>query len=241
MISGTGARPHAMSRGSRRVVAESLGDLHGVPAMPIRVSDSAVQAATGKRWDEWLRILAAAEATPAPHREIVAYLGDAYGLSPWWRQQVALVYEEARGRRTLGSSASAGYQVGARRALPVTPEVAWELLTSPRGVAAWLGETLHFQPDVGQVYRTAGGATGEYRVVKPMRQLRLTWLPAGWAKPSTIQVRLLPAGPEKTVVSFHQENLPDQISRLERRRHWLAALDSLAEMSASTAATPGAP
>ncbi len=208
--------------------------------MPIRISDSAVQAATGKRWDEWLRILGEAETTPAPHREIAAYLGDAHGLSPWWRQQVALVYEEARGRRTVGSSLAAGYEIGARRVLPVTPEEAWARLTSPQGVAAWLGEVSPFQPAEGQAYRTTSGATGQFRVVKLMRQLRLTWLPTGWSKPSTIQVRLIPSGPGKTVISFHQENLPDAAAREERRRHWQAALDFLSEMSAAQR-TPRAP
>jgi uncharacterized protein YndB with AHSA1/START domain len=204
--------------------------------LPSRVSSKAVKAATGKSWDEWLDNLRQAETTPTHHRELVAHLGEVFHLSPWWRQQVALAYEEAEGQRTVGLSAGAGYEIGARRTLPITLEEAWARLTSIQGVAAWLGAVHPFLSVEGGRYRAAGAAAGEFRVVKPAQLLRLTWLPPGWSKPSTIQVRLLPAGPGKTVISFHQENLPDEAARRERRQHWQAALAFLAGMPIS--ATP---
>jgi hypothetical protein len=64
------------------------------------------------------------------------------------------------------------------------------------------------------------------RVVNPGSHLRLTWQPPGWAKPSTIQVRVMASG-ERTVLSFHEERLPGAEERDARRRHFEAALDAL--------------
>lgn len=41
----------------------------------------------------------------------------------------------------IRESKSAGFQVGARRSFRISPEVAWQILTSPEGVRCWLGES----------------------------------------------------------------------------------------------------
>jgi hypothetical protein len=56
-------------------------------------------------------------------------------------------------------------------------------------------------------------------VVNPEVNIRLTWQPVGWEKPSTIQVRTISAG-LKTTISFHQENLPDENAREQMRSRW---------------------
>ena len=67
------------------------------------------------------------------------------------------------------------------------------------------------------------------RVYKPNSHLRLTWHPAGWPRPSTIQVRVIPSG-EKTVISFHQEHMPGPEAREIRRTFFKNALDALGEL-----------
>jgi len=63
-------------------------------------------------------------------------------------------------------------------------------------------------------------------VVQPGSHLRITRQPPGWSRPSTIQVRVMPAG-AKTTLSFHEEHLPGAAERQERRAHFAAALDEL--------------
>jgi hypothetical protein len=58
-----------------------------------RMSDAAVQAKTGKTWDEWFKILDKAGGKKMNHKEIVAYLSEKYGVGPWWRQMVTVTYE----------------------------------------------------------------------------------------------------------------------------------------------------
>lgn len=132
--------------------------------------------------------------------------------------------------RPVGQTASVGFQIGVRRTLPIPPQQAWGILTSSEGLRLWLGDlpTLGLEP--GYRYITQEGTSGEVRVVKPLQQLRLTWQPEGWARPSTVQIRLLSSDPEKTTISFHQEHLADATARAEMKRRWEAVLAQLGEM-----------
>lgn len=128
--------------------------------------------------------------------------------------------------RVAGQTKDGSFQIGARRTLPIPLERAWRLLTSPDGVRRWLGDTSGLQLRTGACYRLAEGGGGEVRVVRPNDHLRITWQPEGWARASTIQVRVMPRGAGTTVV-FHQEQLPDGEERERRRAHFEAVLDEL--------------
>lgn len=190
------------------------------------ITDEAVREATGRGWDEWEALLDARGAAELSHKQIVALLADGLVESRWWQQGVTVAYEKRKGRRDLGQTADGAWQVGVRRTLPLSMDTAWRLLTSPAGVRAWLGDVPSLALEKGAAYATADGAAGTVRVVNPGSHLRLTWQPPGWARPSTIQVRVMPSG-ERTVLSFHEERLPSADEREARRRHFEAALDAL--------------
>jgi uncharacterized protein YndB with AHSA1/START domain len=128
-------------------------------------------------------------------------------------------------RRVVGQTRDAGFQVGVRRSLPITPEHAWELVTSRVGVQLWLGDT-GADLGAGASYRLADGTTGEVTVYRPGSHLRLTWHPPGWPRPSIVQVRVI-AGGASTALAFHHEHLPGSAEREARRAHYAAALDAL--------------
>ena len=69
------------------------------------------------------------------HKEIVAWLAANAELSGWWRQSVAVGYEKATGKRVLGETADAGFQVGVRTTVAAPLEAAWDALVSPAGKA----------------------------------------------------------------------------------------------------------
>lgn len=198
----------------------------------IKVSDEAVRAATGRDWDEWVAFLDAAGAEGRSHREIVALVGDPGGVeSGWWQQSVANGYEKLKGSRTIGMTTTSDFQVGVRRTFPIPASRAWSLVTSPEGVGAWLGAGASLRFEKGETYRLADGTTGVVRVVNPGESVRLTWHPEGWAKPSTIQIRVEDKG-EKSVIAFHEEKLPDAAAREARLARFKAALDALGELAA---------
>lgn len=198
-----------------------------------RVSDEAVREATGRTWKEWQGWLDDRGAADLPHKEIVRLLGRDGGVeSGWWRQTVTGTYEKLIGRRATGETLDTGFQIGVQRTVAIPAARAWRLLTSPAGVAAWLGEGGVVPLEEGESYRLANGS-GEVRVLRPGQHLRVTWQPGDWPRASTIQARVTPKG-EKTVIGFHEEHLPSAETREARRSHFRAALATLLELAEET-------
>ncbi|MDQ0058733.1 SRPBCC family protein [Paenibacillus harenae] len=133
--------------------------------------------------------------------------------------------------KQVGQTASAGYQVGVRRTLPISPEQAWSFLTSTEGLKLWLGNVSGLAFHEGETFASTEGITGQFRVVKPLLQLRLKWGKKGWVKPSTLQIRLIPGKPGQTTISFHQEHLDHPNTREQMKHYWE---DVINEMSQQT-------
>jgi uncharacterized protein YndB with AHSA1/START domain len=187
-----------------------------------RISSESVREATGRGWEEWLETLDAAGAADWSHKEIVSYLEREHReeTTAWWRQSLTVGYEQARGKRALGETAEAGFEVGVRRTVDASADEVWELLTVRPEL--WLGKGVAFRP--GERY-SVPGAVGEIRVVKPGDRLRLTWQPEGWAAPATMQLTLSRARSGKTTITAHVEKLPDADARDAMREHLREALD----------------
>ncbi len=128
--------------------------------------------------------------------------------------------------RPVGLTKDVGFQVGARRTLPVPLERAWSYLLSAEGQRLWLEAQTPLRWESAEPYRLEDGTTGEVRVFRDGSHLRMTWHPPGWPRASTIQVRVI-AKDDRSVVAFHQEHLPDAGARAQRRAHFLQVLDEL--------------
>jgi uncharacterized protein YndB with AHSA1/START domain len=191
--------------------------------------EAAVVTATGKDPAEWQAVLDAAGARDWPHPRIVAWLRETHGLSGWWGQSVTVGYERAIGRRALGQTAGAGFQIGVRRTVAAPAGAVWALLLSPEGRALWLGTAEPAVLAPGVAYRAPDGTAGEIRVVKPGEKLRLTRQAPGDKASSTLQVTLLSNG-ARTGVSFHHEKLPDVAAREAMRAHWRDVADRFAAL-----------
>ena len=63
------------------------------------VGDEAVQAETGRSWDDWVDVLEVWPGVEDGHPAIAAHLLDHHGLSPWWSQTVTVGFERISGRR----------------------------------------------------------------------------------------------------------------------------------------------
>jgi len=192
-----------------------------------RISDDAVRRATGRTWGEWIRWLDERGAAGMPHKEIVALLREQGGVqSGWWQQTVSVGYERAKGLRVEGRTAAVGFEIGVSRTVPLPAHEAWRRLTARGGVRAWLGDAPSLRFEAGEQYRLSDGTTGEVRVFVPDDRLRITRRPDGWARASTIQIRVTPKG-EKTAITFHEENLPSAEEREARRAHYQAAFAAM--------------
>jgi hypothetical protein len=160
-------------------------------SMMTRVSSESLHEATGRSWD-W------------NHKQIVAH-PEGEVASSWWRQSIAVGYEQARGKREVGETADAGFQIGVRRTVPMSLVEAWDLITSRPDL--WLGEGASIAFEEGKRYAVpsrggAPGASGEVRVVKE-------------------------SASGKTAISFHIEKLPDADAREAMRARWRDALERI--------------
>ncbi|MGO4541889.1 SRPBCC family protein [Paenibacillus sp. 2TAB19] len=134
--------------------------------------------------------------------------------------------------KPVGKTASVGFQIGVRRTLPITPEQAWSFLTSPEGLRLWIGTVSGLSFKEGETFTSEEGITGQFRVVKPEKQLRLKWGRNDWEKLSTLQIRLIPIKPDRTTISFHQENLDHSGTRDQMKQFWENALNEMIEWRA---------
>ncbi|MED1948229.1 MULTISPECIES: SRPBCC domain-containing protein [Brevibacillus] len=129
--------------------------------------------------------------------------------------------------KIVGQTAATGFQVGVRRTMPITSEQAWAFLTSSEGVKLWLGHVSNLTFNEGETFTSSDGISGQFRVVKPYRQLRLKWSMKEWEKPSTLQIRLISDKPDRTTISFHQENLDHKNTREQMKLHWEEVLNEI--------------
>lgn len=188
-----------------------------------------MRKATGRGWEEWIGLLKAAGAADWSHKEIVAWLAANSNISGWWRQTVAVRFEQATGRRAPGQTADAKFQIGVRITVAATPEAVWEALVSPAGKALWLAsKDAVLAPKTS--YEAADGTRGEIRVVKPADRVRFTRRDPDASTPSTVQITLAPSGEAKTTVTFHHEKLRDTHEREAMRRQWKAVADRIKAM-----------
>jgi uncharacterized protein YndB with AHSA1/START domain len=67
------------------------------------VGSEAVARATGRAWDEWLKLLDRAGAKAMPHKEIALMLSRKFEVPDWWSQMVTVGYEQARASRTVAA------------------------------------------------------------------------------------------------------------------------------------------
>ncbi|MGW4895172.1 SRPBCC family protein [Kitasatospora sp. NPDC004240] len=143
------------------------------------------------------------------------------------------------GTRPVGLTRDAGFEIGVSRTLPHPPEAVWELLTSARGTALWLGPGARLATEPGGPVTADDGSTGELRSLHPGARIRLTWRPPGRTGPTTVQLTVTPNG-GRTVLRFHQERLADPEERSRQREHWRAVMDAVAAELAPAGRAPQA-
>lgn len=169
------------------------------------IGTEAVNARTGKSWDEWFAILDRSGARRQTHKQIVSVLATRYGLPPWWRQMVAVGYEQARGLRAKHETA-AGFQISRSRTIASPVRRVYRAWSDGEQRSGWLSAA-----DV--VIRTA----------TRNRSLRITW-----PNKTSVEVMLYPKGASRTQVTVQHRKLPSAAAGERMKRFWGEALERLA-------------
>ncbi|GAA4411351.1 SRPBCC domain-containing protein [Actinokineospora soli] len=130
---------------------------------------------------------------------------------------------------TVGKTKDAGWQIGVSRTVDHPVAEVWDFITSPEGMALWLGDDVTLLPDRGSPYETASGIRGETRGFRPLDRVRVTWRPLDWDHDTTLQLTVSPAGTGRSRLVVHQERLADAAERERQRTHWKSVITAIAE------------
>jgi uncharacterized protein YndB with AHSA1/START domain len=132
-------------------------------------------------------------------------------------------------RREAGRTRDAGWEIGVSKTIDRPVAEVWEFITSPAGIALWLGEGVTLLAERGAGYETASGVQGETRSFRELDRIRLTWQPPDWSHDTTLQLAVRSTGAGRTTLVVHQERLADASEREQQRRHWQGVITSLAD------------
>lgn len=115
-----------------------------------------------------------------------------------------------------GLTKDTGWQLGVRRTMATSVELAWAALLAEVGVDS---------PQSGADFETADGIRGEVRSHRHNELIRMTWQPPGEPE-STLQLRVIPAATGATI-AVHQDRLGSAADRARLLEHWSGVLDRL--------------
>lgn len=172
------------------------------------ISSEAVERATGKSWDQWLKLLDKDKAADLPHKEIALHVRAKYGVGDWWCQMVTVGYEQARGLRVKHQTAT-GYIANLSKTLPVTMAAAFKAVNDAKQRALWLKDPV-------TVTKATPNKTVRMVMKDGSRVVVGLWDKSG------------KSGEAKTAVVFQHEKLKDVGAVEKSKKYWSGAVARLA-------------
>ncbi len=169
------------------------------------VGSDAVARATGRAWDEWLKVLDRAGAKKMPHKDIAAMLARQYAIPNWWSQMVTVGYEQARGLRVVNQNAR-GFAASASRTVGTTVGKLYDAWNDPKVRSRWLLDA------PVEVKRSTDG-----------KSMRMTWTVGD----SSVEVGFFAKGAQKSTVQVEHGKLKSAAAVARQKAFWGDALDRL--------------
>ena len=168
------------------------------------VGSEAVMRATGRAWDEWLKVLDRAGARAMPHKEIALLLSRKFDVPNWWSQMVTVGYEQARGLRVKHQNAN-GFSANASKTVAASIERLYGAWIDPALRARWLEAPI-------EIRRSTGG-----------KSIRIVWTVGD----SSVDVGFVARGPQKSQVQVEHGKLKDTAAVMKQKAFWGDALNRL--------------
>lgn len=168
------------------------------------ISSAAVKKATGKTWPQWLALLDRAGARKLTHREIVQWLDRHQRLADWWRQMVAVGYEQARGLRVKHQKTD-GFEISVSKTMAAPVD---------RAFAAWKN------PDLRERWLPRTPLT--IRKATPHKSIRILW-----SDDTCVSVNFWPKGPLKCQVVPQHGKLTTPEAAEKMKAFWAGKLEAL--------------
>jgi uncharacterized protein YndB with AHSA1/START domain len=109
----------------------------------------------------------------------------------------------------------------------------WEVLVSPAGSAALLGEGAVLGGK-GEPYHCSDGTSGVVRSYHPLEQLRVSWHITPDSPPTIVEIDLRSDGDGVTRLELSQDHLWHGVDVDDLDRRWSAGLERVASLAEST-------
>ena len=169
------------------------------------VGSAAVFKATGRAWEEWLKVLDHAGAKAMPHKEIALLLSRKFAVPDWWSQMVTVGYEQARGLRKPHQN-TRGFSASVSRTLGIPLDKLYTAWSEPRQRSRWLP-----------------GAPLEVRRSTDGKSLRMTWTVGS----TDVDVNFASKGAGRSQVHIEHAKLPNSKAAVRQKAYWGSALERL--------------
>lgn len=173
-----------------------------------RIGDDAIQARTGRNWQQWFSVLDKAGAVKMSHKEMANYLYGEKGVPGWWCQMIVVRYEQDRGLRNKYERID-GYSVSVSKTIEVPVNVLYK---------RWINEKLRKQWLKNKLFTV--------RKTTENKSMRITWNDND-SNNTNIEVNFYRKGKSKTQVVVQHNRLADSKQVEHMRSYWKAALDRL--------------
>jgi hypothetical protein len=162
-----------------------------------QIGDEAVKKATGRDWNEWLKLLDKAGAKTMSHQEIVAVAAE-HGAGPWWQQMVTVTYEQKRGLREVHQQAG-GFTANVSRTMNVPVAALY------KAFAKWVRKQ-----------------DATVRTSTPNKSMRITW-----SDGTNVEAGFYEKGDEKSSIAVQQSKLADAAAVQTSKAYWSEVLAGL--------------
>ena len=183
------------------------------------ISSEAVQAKTGRTWDEWIAALDKAGADQWPHKKIAQHVFKAFGCPGWWSQMVAVGYEQAKGMRVKHQTAT-GYNANASKTIAAPIAKLYKAWADPKIRDQWL----------------VGAKKMVIRKATPNKSMRITWTDGK----TSVEVGFFAKGAGKSQVAVQHSKLGG-VKEVEFMKNcWRGALKRLESQLVNGARKPAA-
>jgi len=169
------------------------------------VGTEAVLKATGRAWEEWIKVLDRAGAKALPHKDIALLLSRQFQVPNWWSQMVTVGYEQARGLRAVNQAPN-GFAANASRTVATPLGKLYDAWHDPLVRARWL-------PDAPVVLRKSNDG----------KSIRMTWTVGN----SNVDVGFHAKGDDKSMVAVQHGKLAKAADVTRQKAFWSDALDRL--------------
>ena len=184
------------------------------------IRSEAVEAKTGKSWDEWFAILDKAGANQWTHKDIAKYIYAEWDCPSWWGQMITVGFEQERGLRVKNQLCSGEFSTSASKTFAVSVSDMFKHWSDAKLRKRWL-------PDSEKIV---------IRKANTDKSMRITW-----PDETLVEINFTAKGDAKSQAAVQHRKLEGDKDVARLKAYWSEALGKLNALLCESSQKPPAP